>query len=40
MVLNEEIVLKLIELAILTPFNGQIVAGINVGPGAHWNQDS
>jgi hypothetical protein len=40
MVLDEEIVLKLVELAILAPFDAQIVAGINVGPGAHWNQDS
>jgi hypothetical protein len=40
MVLDEEIMLKLIESAILAPFDEQIVAGINVGPGAHWNQDS
>lgn len=40
MVLDEEIVLKLVELAILSPFEQQMVAGINVGPGAHWNQDS
>ncbi|KAF2194360.1 putative polyketide synthase [Zopfia rhizophila CBS 207.26] len=40
MVLDEGIVLKLIESAILAPFDEQIVAGINVGPGAHWNQDS
>lgn len=40
MVLDEELVLKLVESAILSPFDGQIVAGLNLGPGAHWNQDS
>ncbi|KAK3167997.1 Type I Iterative PKS [Lepraria neglecta] len=40
MSLDEDVVLKLIESAILTPYDGQTVAGINVGPGGHWNQDS
>jgi len=40
MMLDEEVVLKVIESAILNPFDAQIIAGINVGPGAHWNQDS
>ncbi|RDW58830.1 hypothetical protein BP6252_13306 [Coleophoma cylindrospora] len=40
MALDEETLLRLIELAILAPFAAQLVAGINVGPGAHWNQDS
>ncbi|RMZ74829.1 hypothetical protein DV737_g5696, partial [Chaetothyriales sp. CBS 132003] len=37
--LDEDVVLKLIESAILAPFKAQIVAGINVSPGKHWNQD-
>ncbi|OBT39594.1 Type I Iterative Polyketide synthase (PKS) [Pseudogymnoascus sp. WSF 3629] len=40
MPLEETLVLKLIESAILRPHEGQNVAGINVGPGGHWNQDS
>lgn len=40
MSLDEDVVLKLIESAILRPHDGQSVAGINVGPGGHWNQDS
>ncbi|KAL9074401.1 MAG: hypothetical protein Q9157_004404 [Trypethelium eluteriae] len=38
--LDEEIMLKIIESAILAPYQGQIVAGLNVGPGGHWNPDS
>ena len=38
--LDEDLVLKLIELAILRPYDGQYVTGINVGPGGHWDQDS
>ncbi|KAI9661826.1 MAG: Type I Iterative PKS [Bathelium mastoideum] len=37
--LDDDIMLNLIELAILKPYEGQIVAGLNVGPGSHWNQD-
>lgn len=40
MSVDEDILLKLIESAILRPYGAQIVAGINVGPGEHWNQDS
>ena len=40
MSLDEDVVLGLIESAILQPYSAQIVAGINVGPGSHWNQDS
>lgn len=40
MSLDEDVALSLIESAILTPFCAQILAGINVGPGAHWNQDT
>ena len=40
MSLTEDVVLRVIESAILSPHAGQIIAGINVGPGMHWNQDS
>lgn len=39
MSLNEDVVLRLVESAILAPYDGQIVTGINVGPGGHWNSD-
>ncbi len=37
---DEDLVLRLVESAILAPYDGHVVAGINVGPGGHWNQDS
>ena len=40
MSLDEDVVLKVNESAILTPYEGQIMAGINVGPGGHWHQVS
>lgn len=40
MVLDEELVLKLVESAILSPFDAQNIAGLNVGPGTHWNHES
>lgn len=39
MALDEGIVRNVLESAILTPGDGQIVAGINGGPGMHWNHE-
>lgn len=40
MSLEEDVVHDLLASAILTPFAGQVVAGINGGPGVHWDRDS
>ncbi|KAF9760641.1 hypothetical protein IL306_004227 [Fusarium sp. DS 682] len=39
MLLREDQLLGLMESAILTPFDPQVVAGLNTGPGSHWNRD-
>ncbi|KAG8407726.1 Type I Iterative PKS [Metarhizium acridum] len=39
MSLDQDMVCKLIELAILEPYAGHIVVGINAGPGPHWDPD-
>lgn len=39
MLLREDQLLGLLESAILHPFTPQIVAGLNTGPGSHWNRD-
>nr|ALQ32938.1 putative polyketide synthase [Fusarium sacchari] len=39
MLLREDQLLGLLESAILRPFTPQIVAGLNTGPGSHWNRD-
>ena len=38
--LEEDTVLRLVELAILNPSATQIVAGINGAPGMHWDRES
>lgn len=40
MSLEEDTVLSLVELAVLEPSATQIVAGINGGPGVHWDRES
>lgn len=37
--LDEELVLGALESAILSPYDAQIVLGINSGPGHHWDPD-
>lgn len=39
MLLREDQLLGLLESAILAPFDPQVIAGINTGPGSHWNRD-
>nr|ALQ32817.1 putative polyketide synthase [Fusarium commune] len=39
MLLREDQLLGLLQSAILHPFTPQIVAGLNTGPGSHWNRD-
>lgn len=38
--LSEDDVLFAIESAITSPFSGQILLGLNTGPGAHWEESS
>jgi hypothetical protein len=38
--LSEDDVLRTLETAILNPFAGQLVIGLNSGPGEHWEQAS
>lgn len=40
MALEEDTVLRLVELAILEPNAKQIIAGINGAPGVHWDRES
>ncbi|KAH7019732.1 putative FSP1 [Ilyonectria destructans] len=37
--LREDQLLGLLESAIMTPFDPQVIAGLNTGPGPHWNRD-
>jgi hypothetical protein len=37
--LDEDVVLSILESAILSPGDGQILAGINGGPGVHWDRE-
>jgi acyl carrier protein len=40
MVLSEEDVLAAVESAIRSPFSGQLMIGLNTGPGAQWEESS
>ncbi|KAL7625005.1 hypothetical protein AAE478_004219 [Parahypoxylon ruwenzoriense] len=39
MCLDEDLMLDILESAILSPYDAQIVTGINVGPGSHWDRN-
>ncbi|KAI1412497.1 putative FSP1 [Hypoxylon sp. FL1857] len=39
MLIDDDQVLKVLESAILAPYDPQIIAGVNCGPGRHWDRD-